>query len=97
MAKTTTQYTCQVCATTFSRWMGKCEQCGAWNSLVEEAAPVSSGTGKAKAAAALTPKRLGEVQTAKLPRFSTGVGEVDQVLGGGVVPGAAWVSTPMPR
>ena len=88
MAKTTTRYTCQTCASIFTRWMGKCEQCGAWNSLVEEATSVSSGAGKAKSVAALTPTRLNDVQTEKLPRFSTGINEVDTVLGGGIVPGA---------
>jgi DNA repair protein RadA/Sms len=90
MAKPTTQFTCQSCGAKYTRWMGKCEQCGAWNSLLEEAAPVlaSAGLGKARAAAALSPAKLESVQTQSLPRFSTGLGEVDQVLGGGVVPGA---------
>lgn len=68
--------------------MGKCEQCGAWNSFVEEAAPTSSGFGKAKATAALTPVKLESVETKRLPRVTTGIGEVDQVLGGGIVPGS---------
>jgi DNA repair protein RadA/Sms len=88
MAKTTTQFSCQSCGATYSRWMGKCEQCGAWNSLLEEAAPVSAGAGKAKPKAALKPTKLDEVQTQNLPRFSTGIAEADQVLGGGVVPGS---------
>lgn len=88
MPKVTTQYTCQSCGAKYSRWMGKCEQCGAWNSLLEETTPVSAGIGKAKPAAALAPTKLGDVQTQRLPRFSCGLGEVDQVLGGGVVPGA---------
>lgn len=88
MAKLTTKFVCQSCGSSYSRWMGKCEQCGAWNSLVEETAPVSSGAGKARPAAALKPTRLGEVAVAKLPRLSTGIGEVDQVLGGGIVPGS---------
>jgi DNA repair protein RadA/Sms len=88
MAKTTTRYTCQACTSVYTRWMGKCEQCGAWNSLVEEAVSVSSGAGKAKAVAALIATKLSDVQTEKLPRFSTGMNEVDTVLGGGIVPGA---------
>ncbi len=88
MAKTATRYTCQACASIYTRWMGKCEQCGAWNSLVEEVVSVSSGAGKTKPSASLTPTKLNDVQTEKLPRFSTGLGEVDTVLGGGIVPGA---------
>ncbi|HSX00630.1 MAG TPA: DNA repair protein RadA [Candidatus Saccharimonas sp.] len=88
--KTTTQFTCQSCGAKYSRWMGKCEQCGAWNSLLEETTAVetSRGLGKAKPAAALTPAKLSSIQTKNLPRFSSGLAEVDQVLGGGIVPGA---------
>jgi DNA repair protein RadA/Sms len=88
MAKTATQFVCQTCGARYSRWMGKCEQCEAWNSLLEEAAPVSSGAGKARSVAALKPQTLGDVETAKQPRFTSGIGEVDQVLGGGIVPGS---------
>src|SRR4051794_30394906 len=69
--------------------MGKCEQCGTWNSLMEEAAPASSGGfGKAKPAAALKPTTMDAVAAEKLPRVSSGMAEVDQVLGGGIVPGS---------
>jgi DNA repair protein RadA/Sms len=68
--------------------MGKCEQCGVWNSLVEEVASVSSGIGKARSTTALRPIKLDDVETKHLPRVSTGIGEVDQVLGGGIVPGS---------
>ena len=88
MAKTTTKFVCQSCGSSFSRWMGKCEQCGSWNSLVEEAAPVSSGFGKARPTAALKPEPMHSVTAARHPRFSTGLAEVDIVLGGGVVPGS---------
>jgi DNA repair protein RadA/Sms len=88
MAKTATKFVCQACAASYPRWMGKCEQCGAWNSLVEEAAAVSAGTGKARPAAALKPTKLDAVETKRLPRIPSGLGEVDQVLGGGIVPGS---------
>jgi DNA repair protein RadA/Sms len=86
--KTTVRYVCQSCGSSYTRWMGKCEQCEAWNSLVEEVATVSSGAGKAKPAAALRPTKIDDVQTQKLPRFTSGLTEVDQVLGGGIVPGS---------
>jgi DNA repair protein RadA/Sms len=68
--------------------MGKCEQCGTWNSLVEEAVAVSSGFGKAKSAPALKPTTLAGVAAERLPRIASGLPEVDQVLGGGIVPGS---------
>jgi DNA repair protein RadA/Sms len=89
MAKVISKYVCQSCGSTFGRWMGKCEQCGAWNSLVEEIQGAPTGTfGKAKAARALTPTTIADVSAERLPRISSGINEVDQVLGGGIVPGS---------
>ncbi len=90
MAKVATRYVCQTCAASYARWMGRCEQCGTWNSLVEEvvAAPAGGSFGKAKAAAALKPVALSDVTAERLPRTPSGIGEVDQVLGGGIVPGS---------
>jgi DNA repair protein RadA/Sms len=68
--------------------MGKCEQCGSWNSLLEEVGVVSAGAGKAKPTAALKPTKLTEVDATRLPRIPSGLAEVDQVLGGGIVQGA---------
>ena len=68
--------------------MGKCEQCGAWNSLAEEAVATARSLGKAKPARSFTPTALKEVVTAKLPRIASGIGEFDQVLGGGIVQGS---------
>ena len=68
--------------------MGRCEQCGAWNSLVEEVSQVSSGFGKAKSSAAAVPAKLVAIEAQKRPRIPSGIGEVDQVLGGGIVPGS---------
>lgn len=90
MAKATSQFVCQSCGARYPRWAGRCEQCGQWNSLVEEAVNVAAGFGgrKVSAAAPCAAGRLDDVPLAKLPRFSCGIGEVDQVLGGGVVPGS---------
>src|ERR1700683_270056 len=90
MPKTTTRFTCQSCGTSYVRWMGKCEQCGAWNSLIEEAvAPATSAPGsKRTAAAALKPTQLSAVAATRKSRLPSGIGEVDQVLGGGLVPGS---------
>ncbi len=90
MAKTATQFVCHSCGASYPRWSGKCDQCGNWNTLVEEVAPTASSTnlGKARSVAAAAATRLGDVQTAKLPRLATGIDEFDQVLGGGIVPGS---------
>lgn len=85
MAKTSVQFVCQQCGATQSKWSGKCDQCGEWNSLVESA--VSSQRGASKASAAI-PQRIADVETKKLPRIDSGFGEVNQVLGGGIVPGS---------
>ena len=89
MAKISTKYVCQACAASYSRWMGKCEQCGAWNSLVEEIQTASAGSfGKSKSVAALQPTTVADVTAERLPRVKSGIAEVDQVLGGGIVPGS---------
>lgn len=89
MAKTVTQYVCQNCGTTYLKWAGRCEQCGEWNSLVESVSTVAGATTKkGNAVATLRPEKLSEVAGKKLPRIGSGIGEVDQVLGGGIVPGS---------
>ena len=91
MAKPTTQFVCQSCGSKTSRWSGKCEQCGSWNSLLEEQianTPAGFGGRSPLNAKPLAPQKLAEVVTSKLARLSSGIGEVDQVLGGGIVPGA---------
>jgi DNA repair protein RadA/Sms len=84
MAKTAVQFVCQSCGFAQSKWTGKCDQCGAWNSFVETA----SGTTKSGSATAARPEKLSEVTTRKLPRIDTQIPEVNQVLGGGIVPGS---------
>lgn len=86
MAKTLTQYVCQSCGHAQGKWTGKCDSCGAWNSFVETAT-VSSKTGGSRSVAA-KPEKLAEVATRKLPRIDTKIDEVNQVLGGGMVPGS---------
>jgi DNA repair protein RadA/Sms len=68
------------------RWLGKCPGCGAFGSLVEELH--GSPTARAGAAAALKPVPLGAVRSEEAARLSTGVLELDRVLGGGLVPGS---------
>jgi len=85
VAKVTVQFTCAECGTTSGRWLGKCPGCGAFGSLVEElhGSPTERG-----AVAAMKPVPLGEVRSEEAARISTGVAELDRVLGGGIVPGS---------
>jgi len=89
MAKSTTRYVCQSCGASFSRWMGKCEACNAWNSIVEEAAReempkgLSRGKGKSIEFVAL------DGQAPDAMRRPTGNAEFDRVTGGGLVRGSA--------
>lgn len=89
MAKAKSSYVCQECGAVHPKWMGRCDACGAWNSLVEEAAPDSA------------PKSLGGKRGNKInfvgldgadkdpPRRIAGMPEFDRVLGGGLVAGSA--------
>ncbi|HUC20778.1 MAG TPA: DNA repair protein RadA [Candidatus Polarisedimenticolaceae bacterium] len=86
MAKIQTQYVCQSCGHAQPRWAGRCDSCNAWNSFVETV--TSLGRSKTGSAAAAKPEKLGEVATRKLPRIDTRIPEVNQVLGGGIVPGS---------
>jgi DNA repair protein RadA/Sms len=83
MAKVVVQYSCTECGTTAGRWFGKCPGCGAFGTLVEE---LSGHAGPAGAASARAPQRLADVKVEEATRISTGVPELDRVLGGGLVP-----------
>jgi DNA repair protein RadA/Sms len=84
VAKVTVQFTCTECGTTTGRWLGRCPGCSAFGTLVEELhGDEASG---AAAGAAVAPVPLGEVSAAEADRISTGVPELDRVLGGGLVP-----------
>jgi len=86
MAKVTVQFTCSECGTTSGRWLGKCPGCGAFGSLVEELH--GSATERAEVAAARKPVPISSVRAEEAARISTGVAELDRVLGGGLVPGS---------
>jgi DNA repair protein RadA/Sms len=89
-------FVCQDCGSQFPKWMGRCNECGAWNSLVEERAADSAPAGAAAAGASRYAQfstssgatLYAEVETANADRLTTGIGEFDRVLGGGVVPGS---------
>ena len=85
-----TVFTCSQCAHEASKWHGRCPGCGEWNALVEEraAAPARSLGQATKRANAARPVRLVDVEAPALARHSTGIAELDRVLGGGIVPGS---------
>ncbi|SDV47500.1 DNA repair protein RadA [Chitinasiproducens palmae] len=87
MAKVKTQFVCQSCGQQTPRWQGQCPGCNAWNTMVE--APVESpSTQRFKPLAKSSAVRmLAEIDAAEVPRFETGIGEFDRVLGGGLVTG----------
>ena len=83
MAKVTVQFTCSDCGTTSGRWLGKCPGCGAFGTLVEELHGSATDTASARPA---QPVPIGDVSVDEAERISTGVSELDRVLGGGLVP-----------
>ena len=91
MAKARTQFVCQNCGTVHSRWAGKCDGCGGWNTIVEEdpSAGIGGGPGKVpkKGRAVALTSLSGEIEEA--PRIETGISELDRVTGGGFVRGSA--------
>ncbi len=94
-AKTKTAYVCNDCGSDYAKWQGRCDACGAWNTLTEiRLGPASGGgsravkrQGYAGSLSAVT--TLADIDLTNVPRISTGVEEFDRVLGGGLVPGSA--------
>src|SRR5438105_14936544 len=93
MAKTQTKFVCQACGYGSPRWLGRCPECEAWNSFVEEIRVVVKQAGPGRASAALPgtsnrPAPITAVAAQMQSRLPTGIGELDRVLGGGMVSGA---------
>ena len=91
MAKAKTVFYCTNCGNETPRWQGKCPACGAWNTIEEHIEKPSAGSVKTKAAPvgqSKRPQRLQEISSEGETRFSTGMGELDRVLGGGAVAGS---------
>ena len=88
-----TVFACQECGAQASKWLGRCNDCGAWNSMVEERAvpePVAAAAAGKRYALAATagPQLYADIDIVQADRLTTGIGEFDRVLGGGVVPGS---------
>ncbi len=89
MSKAHSVFRCTECGAEQPKWAGRCDACGTWNTLVEEAVGRAGGrAGKSSAASARPPVRLSAVGTGVSARWPTGLNEFDFVLGGGIVPGS---------
>ena len=95
MAKEKTIYVCSECGGTSAKWLGKCPSCGEWNTLIEQVAAPASGTSNNRYSAPQFTALAGtgeiailsEIEATDTDRTSTGIDELDRVLGGGIVPG----------
>lgn len=100
MVKSRTQFICQNCGAAYPKWTGKCDNCGEWNSLVEQAAVSQGKSAVAKSASSghvLTPQTMQSIaieETAK--RMTTGYSDLDAVLGGGILPGGVMLMAGQP-
>ncbi len=100
MVKSRTQFICQNCGVSYPKWTGKCDNCGEWNTLVEQAAVSQGKSAVARSASSghvLTPQTMQSIaieETAK--RMSTGYGDLDAVLGGGILPGGVMLMAGQP-
>ncbi|MCB9820062.1 DNA repair protein RadA [Candidatus Nomurabacteria bacterium] len=99
MAKLKKQFTCQQCGANYPKWSGRCENCGEWNSLVEQqieqgASAVSRARNTGKS---LNPKKIGEVGVdGPKSRMKTSFDDLDEVLGGGIVNGSVMLLAGQP-
>ncbi|MDD3270054.1 MAG: DNA repair protein RadA, partial [Syntrophomonadaceae bacterium] len=85
MGKNTSRFVCNECGYETAKWLGKCPGCSAWSTLIEESLGKKSSGKKHKNIAAVP---LNSLSDEDINRFSTGIGELDRVLGGGIVPGS---------
>lgn len=87
MAKTISRFVCTNCGALYSSWAGKCQQCGEWNTLQEEAVqPTYSGS--TESGHKLTPQSITKSLSTNEKRMKTSMDDIDEVLGGGIVPGS---------
>ena len=90
MARNSLSFVCQKCGAVSPKWAGKCDDCGAWNTLVEERKEAPSGSGKRVTGRRIDLEALNLDNRPKPPpRMQSGISEFDRVSGGGLVPGSA--------
>lgn len=88
MAKAKTVFFCSECGHESSKWMGQCPACKSWNTFVEEKQSVTKKGGAKPRRASASPMSMSEVSMKSEERIPTGIGELDRVLGGGIVTGS---------
>lgn len=91
--KTTTKFVCRECGYNSPKWIGKCPTCGKWNTFDEEIEPVKTRYGKTNTgtdnlSASAKPLKLTQISALNEKRIKTDLGELDRVLGGGIIPGS---------
>ena len=100
MAKARSQCVCQQCGASYPKWVGKCENCGEWNSLVEQVVRAPGNSAVARSAAhgnILKAQSMRSISAeASTTRLGTGIADVDAVLGGGILPGGVMLLAGQP-
>lgn len=90
MAKSRSQFICQHCGASYPKWVGKCENCGEWNTLVEQIVQAAGSSAVARGATSgkiLAPQSMRSISAEdSIKRISTGIADLDTVLGGGILP-----------
>ncbi len=88
MAKSKTIFICQSCGAQFPKWMGKCTSCNSWNTVQEEVIDSSISKSSTIVYGSVKPTNLLDIPVEHIERIPTGIRELDQVVGGGIVPGS---------
>ena len=88
MARSATLFACSACGHESPKWHGRCPGCGEWNTFVEERRTAAPAGRAGRSGRALRPVVLADVEAGAVARMTTGIGELDRVLGGGLVPGS---------
>lgn len=98
MAKARLQFVCQTCGASYSKWSGRCENCGEWNTLVEQEVAAKGASAVAKSSGkVLTPQTMKSIEVKEsTARINTGFDDLDVVLGGGVLPGGVMLLAGQP-
>lgn len=87
--KNRTVFMCTDCGNEYAAWQGRCDYCGAWNTIVEQKVnPIPESDTRRRVISGAKPLKLSEVGSGTHRRIGTGIGELDRVLGGGMVPGS---------
>src|SRR3989344_677154 len=88
MAKTTLFYNCSNCGAQYTKWTGRCLECGKWGTVIEAKIEKLKAKTDTNAYSPATTVGLKDIQGKDIQRIQTGISELDRVLGGGVVPGS---------